>query len=275
MIYRIPRLEGVPTICSRPFLAMDAHNNSVRVMICVNTSAKMEQEKLHRYFEEETTDGLVVSNIEAKVKTLKARHSIAVCNFSVDQPVPKNAGVRRVSAGDEALDRQDPTGKGEGQTGNHVRPEVAEHPATSAGTAVTSQLLPISESTDGSERELRTKVFSEEQEEEIRRDIGKSIQTYHTLQQQNKKMTTDNWSGYDTLKASDVITVQDLYAPVNPANLTKHYKSKLHERSVHFVLIGGRGMKNFREKQKRSSQQGLPEADRQNDSFILVYEIPE
>ena len=53
MVYRIPLIEGIPLVTAKPYLAMDGHKGSVRVILTVRTSATMSSTRVGQFLSAE------------------------------------------------------------------------------------------------------------------------------------------------------------------------------------------------------------------------------
>ena len=53
MVYRVPLIEGIPLVTAKPYLAMDGHKASVRVILTVMTSATMSSTRVGQFLSAE------------------------------------------------------------------------------------------------------------------------------------------------------------------------------------------------------------------------------
>ena len=62
LIYRIPHLEGIPIVSSKPYLAMDAHKGAVRVLLPVRTKATIFNSRVEQFLNDEQARSKVVAH---------------------------------------------------------------------------------------------------------------------------------------------------------------------------------------------------------------------
>ena len=267
MLYQIPRLGGVPNIVSRPFVAMDAHVTGVRMMIHVNTSAVMEKEQMTQMIEQkhEEVDGLVHSSISQKMHEMEVH--------AQEKRQAQDAGNNQDGAGnDRTLTASDSfvsySDSFEDVSLSLSRPLPRAPEGGSQREEVVSPVPPA-------ELARAISTTSQQQdgrEEQLRKEIGHSISSYHS-RYTSTEYETMNFDA--TQRRSRSIAPEDLYTPVNPADLNIYYRPVVaadDNNSTHFVLTGGRGLQDLRQLQRKGARDTITDED--TDSFLLIYNIP-
>ena len=61
LIYRIPHLEGIPIVSGKPYLAMDAHKGSVRVLLPVKTKSTIYNSRVEQFLNDEQARAKVIT----------------------------------------------------------------------------------------------------------------------------------------------------------------------------------------------------------------------
>ena len=270
MIYQIPRLGGVPTTVSRPFVAMDAHVSGVRMMIHINTSAMMEKEQMTKMIEEkhDEFDGLVHSTISQKMQEMEL-------HAQERRQTANGGGAEEGSGNDRTLTTSDSfiSYSDEDDSFEDTSVEFSERPPhspeDSRGTQQTGSSAPQA-------AEARPVSTSSQQqngrEEQLRKEIGHSISSYHTRYSSSEYETLNNSA---TEQDGRIITPDDLYTPVHPADLSIYYRPVTtldDSNSTHFVLTGGRGLQDLRQLQRKGSKDTITDED--THSYLLIYNIP-
>lgn len=271
MIYQIPRLGGVPTIVSRPFVAMDAHVTGVRMMIHVNTSAVIEKEQMTKMIEEkhDEVDGLVHSSISQKMHEMEvhAQESRQALYTGGTEEGSGNGGTLTLTASDSFISYSDDDSFEDASTefsGQPPHTPEGRNEGTVQGSSSVSQAGARSTSTSSQQQDGR--------EEKLRKEIGHSISSYHSRYSSSQYETLNSDAVQQTGR---VITTEDLYTPVNPADLTVYYRPAVatdDSNSTHFVLTGGRGLQDLRQLQRKGSKDTITDED--TDSYLLIYNIP-
>ena len=64
LIYHIPHLEGIPIVSGKPYLAMDGHKGSVRVLLPVKTMATISSSRVDQFLSDEQRRTSVVSQLD-------------------------------------------------------------------------------------------------------------------------------------------------------------------------------------------------------------------
>lgn len=272
VIYRIPKLEGIPAIMSYPFLAQDSHEDSIRVMIYVNTSVSLEKEQLDKFIEDTSEDvgNLVVSTLESQVRDLtlhadramtektSTSRSFATRTLSnQESPDSKRSPFREVTAKSligRTLDHSynDSEGEEDGEEGEK----------SFTGRTATSK-----------QGETEPLLDEHQREDQPRKEINQAATPYKTHFSFTDYETLDKYR-YAKPLIHDEITAEDLYAPVDPSELNMNYKAAREgEQSIHFVLTGARGLRNMSQVAKRGKGEDTMRLQ-DTTSCINIYEIP-
>lgn len=269
MIYQIPRLGGVPTIVSRPFVAMDAHVTGVRMMIHVNTSAVMEKEQMTQMIEQkhEEVDGLVHSSISQKMHAMEIRAQERQQAVDTGNEQDGSGNDRTLTASDSFISYSDSFEDVSLSLGRQLpQASEGERQGTKQAVSPVSQVeLARAISTTSQQQEGR--------EEQLRKEIGRSISSYHS-RYASTEYETLNFDATQQRKSRSIAT-EDLYTPVNPADLNIYYRPAVGtdvSNSTHFVLTGGRGLQDLRQLQRKGGRDTITDED--TDSFLLIYNIP-
>ena len=235
------------------------------MMIHVNTSAVIEKEQMTKMIEEkhDEFDGLVHSSIGQKMQEMEVR-----AQESRQAAGEGSGNDRTLTASDSFISYSDEDEDSFEDASMEFSTRPPLSPEEDRGTEQTGSSVP-----QGAEARplLTSSQQTDVREEQLRKEIGHSISSYHT-----RFSSTE----YETLNASateqtdSIVTPEQLYTPVNPADLNIYYRPAIaaDDNSTHFVLTGGRGLQDFRQLQRKGSRDAITDED--TDSYLLIYNIP-
>lgn len=239
------------------------------MMIHINTSAMMEKEQMTKMIEEKHDEfgGLVHSTISQKMREMElhAQEGRQTANGGAEEGARND---RTLTTSDSFISYSD-----DDDSFDDASMESNARPPHSPENNRETQQAGSSVSQGAEARPVSTSSQQQNgREEQLRKEIGDSISSYHTRYSSSEYETLNN-SAAD--QDGRVITPDDLYTPVHPADLNIYYRPVTaldDSNSTHFVLTGGRGLQDLRQLQRKGSKETITDED--THSYLLIYNIP-
>lgn len=101
LIYRIPYLEGIPIVSGKPYLAMDGHKGSVRVLLPVKTMATISSSRVSQFLSDEQTRRTSIVSLVDEEEESEGQNKPA--EYNIDLGSEKQTNGEDVVNGDGTL----------------------------------------------------------------------------------------------------------------------------------------------------------------------------
>lgn len=276
LVYRIPCLEGVPLISGRPYLAYDAHQDSVRVLLSMSVTSRPIRKRiasrvLREHVRKMNRPISALVTIEDDC-TSRDMSPISDASNSYNQSEVVSDSLSkddRDKIAQEVIEDLKSRGKVEA-TGNRKKKYHDYETLNWIGPEAKDQLIELTASQEATtSQEQSYDVPPDEETADKRRDSG----DYETVEYPEDGNVID--------------VLSDLYTPMHP----RHYSMSIPGKDdsiaqptedTQLVVTAGRGLTHFRKLRSRTVYQGQGKAKpaastvKHNNSqyaYLIVYEL--